>query len=417
MPEPPILVLLAPPIVLTDAANIARTPDGDPVVLGLSLIQRTVLAARRAGYRRVFLLEGNGRAPAGAAAIANWRSLAASFPSSHTAPLILAPVAILAETDWLERLASTRIEPAAWAAIPNRIVMLPAASALAAVDALDMEGGPQALADVEGRLARRFGPPAPISADDPMVVETPADIRAAERRLLRSLVKDTDGFMARHVERPISLQISRRLAGTAITPNQMSLISIAVGICGGPFFLIQRPLMQTIGALLFLAHSILDGCDGELARLKFQQSRWGGVLDFWGDNVVHIVIFGCMAIGWSLSAAAIWPLWLGAAAVLGTLGSAGFVYWRLMRFKDGGDPLFTSVSASPERPLSRLLDAASRRDFIYLVILLALVGRSNWFLALAAIGAPIYFFLLLLAARPQASLERAGPGVTPSANR
>ena len=216
--------------------------------------------------------------------------------------------------------------------------------------------------------------------------------------------------MARHVERPISLQISRRLAGTAITPNQMSLISIAVGICGGPFFLSSRPLMQTIGALLFLAHSILDGCDGELARLKFQQSRWGGVLDFWGDNVVHTVIFGCMAIGWSLSAGAIWPLWLGAGAVLGTLGSAGFVYWRLMRFKDGGDALFTSVSDAPERPLSRLLNSASRRDFIYLVILLALFGRSNWFLALAGIGAPIYFFLVLLAARPQASLERARAG-------
>jgi phosphatidylglycerophosphate synthase len=233
-----------------------------------------------------------------------------------------------------------------------------------------------------------------------MVVETPSDVRAAERRLLKSLVKDTDGFMARHVERPISLAISRHLAATAITPNQMSLISIAVGICGGPFFLSSRPLMQTIGALLFLAHSILDGCDGELARLKFQQSRWGGVLDFWGDNVVHTVIFGSMAIGWSLAAGALWPLWLGAGAVFGTLGSAGFVYWRLMRLKDGGDALFTSVSDAPDRPLTRLLDSASRRDFIYLVILLALFGRSSWFLVMAGIGAPIYFVLVLLAARP-----------------
>jgi phosphatidylglycerophosphate synthase len=119
-----------------------------------------------------------------------------------------------------------------------------------------------------------------------------------------------------------------------------------------------------MGALLFLAHSILDGCDGELARLKFQQSRLGGVLDFWGDNVVHAVIFGCMAAGWSLAAGAAWPLFLGAAAVFGTLGSAGFVFWRLMRAKDGGGALFTSVSAEPERPLARLLDAASRRDFI-----------------------------------------------------
>jgi phosphatidylglycerophosphate synthase len=416
MPEPPILILLAPPIASPEAANIARGPEGDPVILGLSLIQRTVLAARRADYGQVFLLGGNVRGTPGAG-IADWRSLAASFLSSQPAPLIIAPAAILAEADWLERLASTRIEPARWARIPNRIVVLSAASALEAVDALGLDGGARDLANVQARLARRFGPPAPISPDiDPLIVGTPADIRGAERRLLRSLVKDTDGFMARHVERPISLQISRRLAGTAITPNQMSLISVAVGICGGPFFLSSRPLMQTIGALLFLAHSILDGCDGELARLKFQQSRWGGVLDFWGDNVVHMVIFGCMGVGWSLSAAAIWPLWLGAAAVLGTLGSAGFVFWRLMRSKDGDDTLFTSVSDAPERPLTRLLDSASRRDFIYLVILLALFGRSNWFLVMAGIGAPIYFFLVLFASRRQPSLKEGGSAVAPAAN-
>jgi phosphatidylglycerophosphate synthase len=416
MPEPPILVLLAPRVASPEAANLAPGPEGDPIILGLSLSRRTALAAQRAGYGQVFFLGGKGPPAAGVGAIADWRELAAAL-SSSAAPLIIAPAAILAETDWLERLASTRIEPAAWGRIPNRIVMLAAASVLDAVDELDRDGGAQDLAAVEGRLAERFGPPAAISADiDPMVVERPTDVRAAERRLLLSLVKDTDGFMARHVERPISLQISRRLAGTAITPNQMSLISIAVGICGGPFFLSPRPLMQTIGALLFLAHSILDGCDGELARLKFQQSRWGGVLDFWGDNVVHTVIFACMGVGWSLSAAAIWPLWLGAAAVVGTLGSASLVYWQLMRLKDGGDTLFTSVSDAPERPLTRLLDSASRRDFIYLVILLALFGRSNWFLALAGIGAPIYFLLVLLAARPRASVEAGGPRVAPGEN-
>jgi phosphatidylglycerophosphate synthase len=180
----------------------------------------------------------------------------------------------------------------------------------------------------------------------------------------------------------------------------MSVISILVGLGGGPFFLSPSPFLQTPGALLFLAHSILDGCDGELARLRFQESRWGGFLDFWGDNVVHAVIFACMAVGWSRSAAAAWPLWLGAAAVLGALGAAGFVYWRLVRPKEGAGAQFTSVSASPDRPLARMLDAASRRDFIYLVLILALVGRSNWFLLLAAIGAPIYFILvMLLAAR------------------
>jgi 1L-myo-inositol 1-phosphate cytidylyltransferase / CDP-L-myo-inositol myo-inositolphosphotransferase len=413
MPEAPILILLASRISSPNTADIARGPEGDPVILGLSLIERTVLAARRAGYGQVLLLGSKASTTSGAAPIADWRSLAATL-SPHKAPLIIAPAAVLAETDWLEQLASSEIERAAWAAIPSRIVMLSGALAPAA-DALDADGGARDLAAVEDRLARLFGPPAPFPAGiDPMVVETSTDVGLAERRLLRALVKDTDGFMARHVERPISLKISRRLAGTAITPNQMSLISIVLGICGGPFFLSHRPLMQTIGALLFLAHSILDGCDGELARLKFQQSRWGGVLDFWGDNVVHTVIFGCMAVGWSLSAGAIWPLALGAAAILGTLGSAGFVYWRLMRFKDDDGALFTSVSASPERPLSRLLDAASRRDFIYLVILLALFGKLSWFLTLAGVGAPIYFVLVLLAARAPARLE-GGSAAAPSA--
>jgi 1L-myo-inositol 1-phosphate cytidylyltransferase / CDP-L-myo-inositol myo-inositolphosphotransferase len=418
MPEAPVLVLLAASAASPGATGVAPGLDRDPVILGLSLIQRTALAAHRAGYAQVFLLGGGDRNAPGIVPVADWKSLAASLSSASPASLIVAASAILAEGDWLERLASARIEPAGWGTIPNRIVILPAASVPDAADALDLGSAAQGLREVEARLASRFGSPARILvAIDPMIVETPAGVGAAERRLLKSLVKDTDGFMARNVERPISLQISRRLAGTGITPNQMSLISIAVGICGGPFFLSSRPLMQTIGALLFLAHSILDGCDGELARLKFQQSRWGGVLDFWGDNVVHTVIFGCMGVGWSLAAGAIWPLWLSAGAVLGTLGSASFVYWRLMRSKDGDDTLFTSVSDAPERPLTRLLDSASRRDFIYLVILLALFGRSNWFLVLAGIGAPIYFFLVLFASRAQALAEEAGSRVAPGANR
>ena len=50
------------------------------------------------------------------------------------------------------------------------------------------------------------------------------------------------------------------------------------------------------------------------------------------------------------------------------------------------------------------------------MILLALFGRSNWFLVMAGIGAPIYFLLVLLAARPRAPGE-AGSPVAPGANR
>ena len=189
----------------------------------------------------------------------------------------------------------------------------------------------------------------------------------------------------------------------------MTLASMAIGLAGAPLFLSEQWTWQTAGALLFLAHSILDGCDGELARLRFQESRWGGVLDFWSDNVVHIGTFSCMAAGWSRAIGQTWPLLLGAAAVLGTLASAGFVHWRMMRAKDGAGPLFTSVSTLPGRRLARLLDALSRRDFIYLVIALALFGKANWFLLLASLGAPTYFFLLVLLAIRESFAKVAPP--------
>jgi phosphatidylglycerophosphate synthase len=398
------------PVLVLIRGALAPADAGRPL-LGLSLERRVVLAARRACFGAVYSLGQDRAAPAGGVAVGDWAGLAAALQGAAAPPLAIAPTGLLAETDWLKRLAETRLEPAAWAALPDRLVLIAPAATPEALATLAGLGSDADLPAVIEALSRRFGAPAqPPAAIDPMLLTTPADRRAAERRLLRGLVKDTDGFMARHVERPMSLAVSRLLAGTPITPNQMTLFSVAVGLVGAPGFLSAAPFWQTVGALLLLAHSILDGCDGELARLRFQESRWGGILDFWGDNVVHAVVFACMAIGWSNAAGADWPLLLGAAAVAGAIGSASLVYWRTMRPKADNGPLYTSVSAAPGQRLARLLDALSRRDFIYLVVACALFGKAAWFLVLAGLGAPIFLVLLfVLAAR-----ERVAPAVTPT---
>jgi 1L-myo-inositol 1-phosphate cytidylyltransferase / CDP-L-myo-inositol myo-inositolphosphotransferase len=386
-----------PILVLVPRHGEAAAQGGDPVILGLGLARRAVLAARRAGYGRVVCLAPHDAAP--------WTGLGA-------APLVIAPATVVAESGWLERVARLQPAHAAWAALPDRLAMVPVAAASVALAALAYEGGARTMSAILDRLTRRLGAPEAVpDGIDPLVVAAPADRRAAERRLLRALVKDSDGFMARHVERPISLALSRFLAATRVTPNQMTVISVAVGLLGAPFFLSVQAPWQTVGALLLLAHSILDGCDGELARLRFQETRWGGILDFWGDNIVHSVTFACMAAGWVRAEGVTWPVLLGAAAVMGTLASAGFVYRRVMRSKDDAGPLYTSVSTAPGRRLTRLLDALSRRDFIYLVIAFALFGKAGWFLVLTALGAPTFFFLLLvLAARERAAAISAPSG-------
>ena len=321
-------------------------PDGptaiapDEVLLGLPVVRRTALAASRAGFATV----------------------AACGVGAGT------PLAKALEGTGAELLPSGAAPPEGAVVLPwNRVLRTAEVRALAA-----------------GQPAARLG----------VAVTTPSDRKRAERWLLDGLVKDTEGFMSRHFERKVSLAVSRVLAATPVTPNQMTLFSVAIGLGGALFFLSSGPAFQTAGALLFLLHSILDGCDGELARLKFQESRFGGVLDFWGDNVVHAAVFSCMALGWSRPAdGAVGPLVLGALAVGGTLASATWVYAKTMRKPKEG-PLFTGVT-TPDSAAARAADALSRRDFIYLVLALSLFGKADWFLALTAVGAPIYFLVLL----------------------
>jgi len=304
----------------------------ETILLGLPLIRRSVLAAPRAGFSRVVVVGADERAREALS------DTGAEFP----------------------------------AAAPESALLLPWNTVVAVRDLQLLRSG-----------ATRAGVP----------VRTRRDLRRAERFLLDGLVKDTEGFMSRHFERRVSLAISRRLAGTSVSPNAMTIFSIGVGLLGAAFFLQPVAPSETIGALLFLLHSILDGCDGELARLRFQESRWGGLLDFWGDNVVHVAVFSTMAIGWSRASGQTWPLLLGALAVLATLASAFLVYSHTMAEPKEG-PLFTSVSASGPSRLSRVADALSRRDFIYLVLILSLFGKARWFLVLAAVGAPVYFLAL-----------------------
>ena len=238
---------------------------------------------------------GNGRgANAGPRPSPIGVSFAATLSSRcRHASLIIAPAAILAETDWLERLASTRIEPAALApeGIPKQIVMLAAASALdcgGRVGARD--GGAQDLAAVEGRLAERLARRRPFP---------PTSIRCSVETLHRRSRGGAAVFCCRWsryhgrlhgppcraADLVADLSI-RRLAGTAITPNQMSLISIAVGICGGPFFLVLSPIdADDRRAPVSGALDHLDGCDGELARLKFQLNRDGVASSIFGATM------------------------------------------------------------------------------------------------------------------------------------
>ncbi len=160
---------------------------------------------------------------------------------------------------------------------------------------------------------------APLEPDEFVVVAADAaSRRAAEDRLLQSLLKATDGLISRTINRRISLRVTRLLLDTSLTPNQMTLIAALFGVAaigvvvrGGAAWLVP-------GAVLLQIQSILDGCDGEISRLKYIRSRLGEWLDQVLDDVVNLGYFA--VAGWALyragSAIALPVLIVGVAAHL-----------------------------------------------------------------------------------------------------
>lgn len=215
--------------------------------------------------------------------------------------------------------------------------------------------------------------------------------RGAEDRLLASLIKATDGLISRMINRRISLRVTRSLLETSLTPNQMTgvasifgLAAIVVVAWGGAAWFVP-------GAVLLQLQSILDGCDGEISRLKYIRSRLGEWLDQIADDLVNLGFF--VATGWALHLAGwkpaltltiigtalhlIYQLALYAALVVsgGGSGSVASIRWRGQKdhgetpYHDDGEPrtIFKWIKEA--------LEMAGRRDFFtFLYLPAALLG-------------------------------------------
>jgi CDP-L-myo-inositol myo-inositolphosphotransferase len=133
-------------------------------------------------------------------------------------------------------------------------------------------------------------------------VDDKTDRKNAELLICNKLKKDTDGPVSRILNRPISLRISKLLLKTGITPNQISILSFFIGLAGASFFFVGEYFYLVLGAMLIHIHSVVDGCDGEVARLKLRQTKYGGWLDSVLDRYADAAIILGLVYGyWSVS--------------------------------------------------------------------------------------------------------------------
>jgi CDP-L-myo-inositol myo-inositolphosphotransferase len=149
-------------------------------------------------------------------------------------------------------------------------------------------------------------------------VDNGKDLKNVKSLLIEQLAKLTDGPIARMFNRPVSLRISALLLKTSITPNQVTLLSFIMGLFASLCFYFGDYLYLIAGGILVQLSSVVDGCDGEIARLKLRQTNYGGWLDAVLDRYVDgLIVFGMIYGHWTLhNNILIWTV--GFAALIGT---------------------------------------------------------------------------------------------------
>src|SRR6266849_692395 len=243
----------------------------------------------------------------------------------------------------------------------------------------------------------------PVEADKWQRILTPLDCRLAERKLDRWLVKPTDGIYAR-MNRRISVPISRQLIRFPITPNMVSLFTLGVSFISGVFYACGGYWNMLVGAILSVSASILDGCDGEVARLKLQESDFGCWLETVCDYLYYLFVFAGMAIGFFRSSGQSSYLVWGGLLFLGAIASFLTIGLQRHQLTTGRPEQYlgiwqTQADSRQSNPLlyvGRNFEFVIRRCFLpYALLVFALFNITKVAFILSAVGANVVWPIAL----------------------
>jgi phosphatidylglycerophosphate synthase len=235
------------------------------------------------------------------------------------------------------------------------------------------------------------------------LVDEPAR-RRAEWALIRRMNKSFEGPVDALINWRFSMRITRVLArrSLAVTPNHVTIAAILVGF--GAALLASRGgyLALALAGVLLEVNTILDTCDGELARLRYQYSKVGQWLDNLADDVVDNVFL--IAVGHGLGG--VWQ-WLGLGAACGRWLVSAVTYYSVYRRTGTGDVFafrwwFETGKATADdvydpKAITTWLRSFGRRDTYVFVWMIALVaGLPYWVIGHGLVIAAVNVGLLVL---------------------
>jgi phosphatidylglycerophosphate synthase len=231
--------------------------------------------------------------------------------------------------------------------------------------------------------------------------------RAAEDAIFTDFLRGDLGWVARHINKKVSFWITRNyLCHWPVTPNQVTLAAGLIGLFGCFLITTGHQGLIVLGFLLAQLQSILDGCDGELARARFQQTKIGEWLDTIVDDVLNLALVAAIGVGLSRHGGSQNDVWIALGACAMLLIYNVIAYRELIKQGEGGEVIkvrwWFAKGASFKDMTSRsgglfsFLNIIGKRDFfvfawmiLAILDLLPVVLLYAFVVALAYCGAAV----------------------------
>ena len=167
------------------------------------------------------------------------------------------------------------------------------------------------------------------------------------------------------------------LVASPVTPNQVTTLRLVVGLAAAAAFAHGDPTWRDWGAGLFVLGLFLDRADGELARLSGKTSPWGHGYDLASDTLCNALAFLGLGIGLRAAVFGGWAPFMGLLAGL----AVAAVLWLVMRLE--------SLHGEQAGKL-RAIAGFDPDDALLVVPVMVWAGLSDWLLAAACLGAPVF---------------------------
>ena len=203
------------------------------------------------------------------------------------------------------------------------------------------------------------------------------------------------------LSRQLGYYLSLVLIRLPVSANQVTFISMLVGLTGCALFIKGELIWNIYGALLLVLSYALDYCDGVIARLRGQCTPYGAAFDDFVDWIIDTAIFAALGYGTWIADGEIWWLWLGLIAAAGSTIDYGIDLVRANRFVQARKAAEKEATNEQEpepdgRPTFRqklfyILHTLTRADFCIIILILSAFDVVWILLPFGAIGAQAFW--------------------------